>query len=231
MRYFQREPLYEAIQKQLLAKISTNWNNLSDIQRREILAKLLASQKKLCAYCECRITKQEGNHHIEHFEEQHDAPTRVFDYTNLLLSCEGNRDPASRPEAAADAQYRTSNTSCGHRKTKGHHGEMEIDYALLLNPTNNVAALFAYMDGIVEPSNVCTPKEKIQVEYTINRLNLAAHRIENNRINELNLILNELEGLTESEQKTYIGRLLDENQAILNPYFSTISDNFGFMLL
>ena len=58
-----------------------------------------------------------------------------------------------------------------------------------------------------------------------------AHRIENDRINEIVLIQNQLEGLTEEEQKTYIRSLLDETQEALNPYFSTVKDNFGFMLL
>jgi uncharacterized protein (TIGR02646 family) len=229
MRYFQRQPLDAAIQNQLLAKISTNFGSLTDAQRSEIVAKLIRSQRSLCAYCECAISLI--LYHIEHFEEQHDAPTRVFDYTNLLLSCQGNRDPASRPESSADARYRKSNISCGHRKTKGHHGNIEIDYALLLNPTNNRAALFSYMDGIVEPSNLCTEKEKKQVEYTIKRLNLDANRIENNRTNEIRRIQNELKGRTEDEQKEFISNLLDESQTVLNPYFSTIKDNFGFMLL
>ena len=44
------------------------------------------------------------------------------------------------------------------------------------------------------------------------------------------LIQDELDNLTEMQQKTYIQSLLDETQDNLNPYFSTIKDNFGFML-
>ena len=44
-------------------------------------------------------------------------------------------------------------------------------------------------------------------------------------------IQNQLEELTEEERKTYIQSLLDETRDALNPYFSTIKDNFGFMLL
>jgi uncharacterized protein (TIGR02646 family) len=229
MRYFQRQTLDEAIQNQLSVKTTTNFGSLTNNQRSEIVTKLMASQKALCAYCECSISQM--THHIEHFEEQHDAPNRVFDYTNLVLSCEGNKNPATRPEPVADVLYRKSNISCGHRKTKVHHNNTEIDYNLLLNPTSNVSSLFSYADGIVEPSIVCTFQEQKQVEYTIKRLNLDAHRIENERINEIKLIQNQLDNLTENEQKTFITSLLDETQAILNPYFSTIKDNFGFMLL
>ena len=44
-------------------------------------------------------------------------------------------------------------------------------------------------------------------------------------------IQNQLEELTEDEQKTFIRSLLDETQDALNSYFSTVKDNFGFMLL
>lgn len=229
MRYFQRPPLETTIQKELLDKKTTNFGRLTTAQRNDILAKLMTAQKSLCAYCECEISFI--LYHIEHFEEQHDAANRIFDYTNLLLSCEGDRNPVSNPESTTDAQFRKTNISCGHRKTKVQHQNTEINYNLLLNPTNNVATLFSYIDGIVEPHRSCTPKEKMQVEYTIKRLNLDTYRIENNRINEIGLIQKSLEGLTENEQKMYIRSLLDESQPRLNPYFSTVKDNFGFMLL
>lgn len=230
MRYFQRQPLDAAIQNQLSIKTSTNFGSLTDAQRSDIVSKLITSQKSLCAYCECEISLIE--YHIEHFEEQHDAPNRVFDYTNFVLSCEGNRDPASRPESATDARYRRSNISCGHRKTKGHHGNIEIDYSLLLNPTTEgVATLFSYFDGVVESRRSCTLEEKKQVDYTIKRLKLDTHRLENNRIQKMRDIREILKSMTEEEKKEFIRDLLDESQSVLHPYFSTIKDNFGFMLL
>jgi uncharacterized protein (TIGR02646 family) len=229
MRYFQRQTLETTIQNQLLAKTTTNFGSLTENQRSEIVSKLLLSQKQLCAYCECKISLT--NYHIEHFEEQHDAPTKVFDYENLVLSCEGEKNPVTKPEPNTDKIYRKDNISCGHRKTKTQHGAIEINYALLLNPTENVSALFSYFDGIIEPSNICSIDEDKQAKYTIIRLNLDAHRIENYRINEILLIQKELENLTETQQKTYIQSLLDETESTLNPYFSTIKDNFGFMLM
>jgi uncharacterized protein (TIGR02646 family) len=230
MRYFQRQPLDAAIQNQLSIKTSTNFGSLTDAQRSEIVLKLIASQKALCVYCECEISLL--LYHIEHFEEQHDAPNRIFDYTNLILSCEGNRNPAFRPESTKDANYRKSNISCGHRKTKTHHGSIEIDYHLLLNPTTKgVSTLFSYFDGVVESSSTCKSVEKTQVEYTIKRLKLDTHRLENNRIQKIRDIRDALIGLTEEKQKEFVRVLLDESQSVLHPYFSTIKDNFGFMLL
>jgi uncharacterized protein (TIGR02646 family) len=231
MRYFQRQPLKITIQDELFAKTSKNWKKLAEHQRIDIVDKLIASQKHICAYCECRILSIENYHHIDHFEERHDALLRIFDYTNMLLSCEGNKDPISKPEVEEAAIYRKTNVSCGHKKEKGRHGDIEIDYDLLLNPTNNVSGLFSYQNGVVEPSKICTPTEQEQVKYTIKRLNLDAKRLEKSRIDEIDLINMDLIPLTEDEQKIHIRNLLDESKTQLNPYFSTIKDNFGFMLL
>lgn len=231
MRYFERLALYPAIQEQLSAK-TTSVFILSKIQRREIVKQLMASQKSLCCYCECRIlvkAPDTGNkgYHIDHFEEQHDTILRIFDYNNMLLSCESNTIPANKSEAESEIK---NATSCGHKKTRDQHRGDEIDYKLLLNPTDNVSKLFSYVDGVIEPSRICTPIQIQQVEYTIKRLHLDAYRLENARINEIDAIQKQLEGLTKDEQKTFIRSLLDETQTALNPYFSTIKDNFEFIL-
>ncbi len=230
MRYFERLALYPAIQAQLSSKTTTVFV-LSKKQRKEIVNQLMTAQKSLCCYCECRILVKDpdsGNkgYHIDHFEEQHDELIRIFDYTNMLLACESNTTSATKSDTEAK-----NITSCGHHKTRDRHNGVEIDYKLLLNPTNNVSSLFSYRDGVVEASKICTTEQVKQVEYTINRLNLDAHRLENARIDELDEIHQQLDGLTEDKQKAFIRSLLDETQPILNPYFSTIKDSLGFLLL
>ena len=232
MRYFERPPLYPAIQEQLLAKTSTVFV-LSKRQRREIVKQLMASQKSLCCYCESRIFVKIPDtlprfYHIDHFEEQKDAPTRVFDYSNMLLSCQSNT--ISTIESMFDDEQ-ISPTSCGHGKSRDRHKDVKIDYDLLLNPTKNVSTLFSYFDGVVDASRTSTSEQVPQVKYTIKRLNLDAYRLENARINIITAIQVQLNGLTDEQQKTFIHSLLDETQDVLNPYFSTIKDNFGFMLL
>jgi uncharacterized protein (TIGR02646 family) len=228
MRYFQRQALKTAVQNQLLSKTSTDWQSLSKIQRRDIVVKLLASQKALCAYCECRISRKE--YHIDHFEERQDSP-KIWDYSNYLLCCQGNTDASKKNETAEEAEIRKSNISCGHRKTDSHHGD-KIDYDLLLNPTNAcVSDLFSYFDGFIEPSKSCTTEEENQVIYTRKRLNLDSFRIINERKRQIRQIRRQLDSRSENDQKEFVRALLDESQSVLHPYFSTIKDNFGFMLL
>ena len=207
MRYFQREPLSPSIQRQLSSKTSTEFN-LTDAQRRDIIKKLLSSQKSICAYCECLLMQKkvtnkrdEINFHIEHFEEQHDTPLKVFHYSNYLLSCDGDRHPVSKPEDIAITQSRKANISCGYGKENSRHNKVEINYSLLLNPTDNVSTLFSYENGVVEPSKICSPNEAFQVKYTIKRLNLDAERLEKARINQIELVIEDLIPLTEDMQK------------------------------
>ena len=64
MRYFQRQALEPIIQAELDVKTSKNWGKLTEDQREEIVEKLMASQKSLCGYCECRISEKENAYHL-----------------------------------------------------------------------------------------------------------------------------------------------------------------------
>jgi uncharacterized protein (TIGR02646 family) len=231
MRYFERQALDEKIQNQLDAKTSKDWSKLTEDQRTEIVEKLTASQKHICAYCECEISIE--NRHIEHFIEQHNDTDKIFHYSNMLLSCQGAKDPISRTEieTVEEAHSRRMNTSCGHKKEKGRHKHIEIDYSLLLNPTNNVSALFSYVHGEIEPSRICSVEQIKEVEYTRKRLSLDADRLINKRKEQISLVNQRLYGLTDAQQAAFIKGLLDESQDVLDPYFSTLKDNFGFMLM
>ena len=244
MRYFERQPLDADIQAQLdkrqaqldeeqalLIDKKTPKFNPSKKQRSEVLKKLMAAQKSLCCYCESRISSKKEAHHIEHFEERHDMPTAVYKYENMLLSCQVDQNKTTDDESEEAAGNRKSNISCGHGKEEGRHGKNKIDNLLLLNPTTKgVAELFSYMDGIVEPNKICTVEQAQQVEYTQKRLNLNSINLKDNRKDLINQTIELLVGLPESLQETYIRKLLDETQDKLEPYFSTIKDNFGFML-
>jgi uncharacterized protein (TIGR02646 family) len=248
MRYFKRQELNTNIQSQLKLKTSTVFE-LSKAQRKEVRLKLYISQQSLCAYCERRIkniqidkiktkdNQTERNEdvlmasHIEHFKEQHDDNSKIFEYENMLLSCEGDRFPIDKnTETPSATQYRRTNISCGFGKEKSRHGEIEIDYALLLNPTDDVSALFSYEDGVVEAHKKCSVEQIKQVDYTIKRLNLGAIRLENERILKISVIRTQLKGLSVEEQKAFVQDLLDETKSDLEPFFSTVKDNFGFMI-
>ncbi len=235
MRRIVKLPISQTVSNQLETKqqnidigmVEPNWR-LSDTQKSEIKDKLLKSQKYLCCYCECEIGEF---YHIEHFYERHDRPQFIYDYSNnLILSCEGDKEKKENPESDLVREERVENISCGHKKSKSYHAEIEIDYSLLLNPMNIKSNLFTYLNGIVDKSDICNSQEINQVNYTKNRLNIDSVRLNNLRITTINLISRELKTMSLLQQKKYIDDLLDENQDKLPAFYSTIKNNFEFIV-
>jgi len=236
MRRIVKLPISQNVSNQLITKqqnidtgtVAPNWN-LSNNQRNEITSKLLKSQKYLCCYCECEI--DELHHHIEHFFERHDKPQLIYHYlNNLILSCEGDKEKKVNPESELERTVRIDNISCGHKKSKSYHNEIEIDYTLLLNPMNLNSNLLTYLNGVINNSNFCNQQEIIQVNYTKTRLNIDSIRLNNLRTNTIDLINRELKKMDLQQQKKYIKDLLDENQEKLPAFYSTIKSNFEFIV-
>jgi len=180
--------------------------------KNQIKDKLLPSQKYICCYCEDRITKTDC--HIEHFFEQSDRENLIYEYEkNMLLSCD-------------------KNTCCGHYKQETRHERVSVDYDSLLNPINDNSKFLNYNNvGEVEASTKIESEIK-QVDYTIQRLNLNGQNLINGRINKIRNIYNQMieEKMDLEQQQQFIASLLNENKKQLPSYYSTIKDNFGFIL-
>ena len=75
----------------------------SKAQLRETLLK---EQNELCGYCEMQITNHPLSTKIEHIEPREgDTQTeRVFDYSNLILSCNGGEKDPPPKELHCDAE-------------------------------------------------------------------------------------------------------------------------------
>lgn len=225
MRRIIKFPLQTDVLEQLKAKQQRINNgevkprfDPSPRQRRVVVANLLQAQKKLCCYCECAISQSTTHSHIEHFREQSDYQDKIYDYDNFLLSCQG------------EIANNTVKMQCGHAKERSRHAKTPVDYDLLLNPMEDIATLFFYnLSGIIESKS--TEKTDIErVEYTCNRLNLNNSGLVEERVDTIERIEVALRGLSLTQQKEFINLLLDENQDKLEPFYSTIKDNFSFLI-
>ena len=61
-------------------------------------------------------------------------------------------------------------------------------------------------------------------------LSLDFHRLNNTRIEAITQLAKDLNLLTYNEKKLFIESVLDEDQESLPPFFSTLKDNFSFLL-
>jgi uncharacterized protein (TIGR02646 family) len=190
---------------------------------------LLKSQKYLCCYCEKQIDKSDV--HIEHFFEQNDYPEQTLAYeSNLLASCVKLVPEKAPDETAEQAAMRLQKLSCGHKKSPPHHQNLPLDYGQLLNPMLPNSHLFSYLDGRIAPSKDAEPATKQKVIYTIKRLNLDNLVLTELRLIVINELLKKMQELPVEEQKRFLEILLDESQAQLPAFFSTIKDNFSYIL-
>ncbi len=210
----------------------SNWWSLSNGQRREIERKLFQSQGNICCYCECEIDKK--NKHIEHFHERNDKPTKIYDYENMLLSCEGDKNAElEKIDGINNAKLkRKENISCGHNKSESYHNNEKTNYDLLLNPIDvETSKLFLYTDlGEVEPSNDCSKLEVEKAKYTIKRLNLDCEKLNIRRENQILFFMKEINNLSNEEQEIIVKKILDLSKREITPYYSTIKDNFGYII-
>lgn len=233
MRKIEKKPLFEATQKQINDRIAKGqtYSDLKPKQYRILRNFLLESQKYICCYCEKVIGKEDI--HIEHFFEQSqiEGQDKSLDYQfNMLASCTQNPPPKQENETEQEHQQHLEQLTCGHKKTQSYHNNSPVDYALLLNPMENIAHLFSYEDGQVKPSSICNETEKTRVSYTIKRLNLDSSTLINSRITTIEQLSVQLSNLSIEEKKQVITDVIDEAREKLYAYHSTIKDNFSYIL-
>lgn len=151
----------------------TDTENLSDWKKYKRKKKRLKKhileheheQDHLCCYCEKGITFEGTSSHIEHIKPQTKYPELVFEYYNLLVSCQGDHcnDPGD-----------SSAYICGHKK------DDDYEYDKFLDPTKyeDISEYFTFnYEGEILPSK----KDVEKSQYTIDLLNLNG---ENNRLAE-----------------------------------------------
>lgn len=234
--------------------------NITSKQYKSVRNQLFKEQKYICCYCECLIwdrnnpppnmtkaeidkLKPKENVHIEHFYEQDDYAihgVHSLDYmNNMIASCQGDRDKMVKDDAEIkqveteeERQLRIKNTSCGHKKEKDAHQKNPVDYKLLLNPHESVSHLFSYGEGYISASNLCNEDEKQKVDYTIERLALDASKLFRRRRQAIEIMQYEISDISNQNDKiVFINAILDETKDRLNPYFSTLKDNFRHLII
>lgn len=136
----------------------TTWNEYYANKKRVLKNYILENEQKyLCIYCESKVDLDSS--HIEHIrpKAQNGYPHLTFEYTNLVVSCNGT---------CHNQEEDNSSHSCGHIK------ENEYNEEKFLNPVEltNIREYFIYdFDKYTIESS---KKDSIKSEYIINTLQL-----------------------------------------------------------
>jgi uncharacterized protein (TIGR02646 family) len=170
----------------------TNWNQYLAEKKRNIRRHILQTeQHELCCYCEGLLNISSSDYHLEHIVPQNVDPNLIFNYINILVSCDGKHF-----NKVSD----TSVSSCGHRKDRYY------DRSLFLNPVvvTNIENHFKYNKdtGLIKPSDL----DKTKATYTILLLNLNGNNdtLARARIIAKNSIVNLLKTIVDDNQKILI---------------------------
>lgn len=179
MRYVQKgeSPQFFETCKADLPEDST-WDDFGQGElgecKKNLREHLIQEQDQLCIYCERKLVST--GQHIEHIYPKDPVggfPELTFEYTNLVVSCNGDQcEPPEfrnifKPEDVA---------SCGHKKNN------DLDVSEFLNPTTErgIREYFAYGKDTGEIKAI-DGNEK--AKYTINLLNLDNPRLNMARLN------------------------------------------------
>jgi uncharacterized protein (TIGR02646 family) len=141
-----------------------NWNNFSGTNEHSNLrTDLIAEQNQMCCYCEVKIENNGTSSHIEHLKDRKNFPKEMFNYDNLLASCQFT-------------------DSCGHKKGTGYF----YGFVSPLDP--NCQNRFTYTrDGRIIPVN----ENDTNAEKTIKVLGLNCRRLKDRRRTIIKTLENE----------------------------------------
>ncbi len=169
-----------------IARTTPNWGYtyLQNPEKRELHEALLREQGYICCYCGMRITRESS--HIEHLIPQSTPdPELSVDYTNLLASCQREREP-KKP------------IHCGVAKDNWY------DENFMVSPLNpNCTDFFIYTnDGQILETE--TPDKKAAAIQTIERLRLDISKLNNMRKEVIKNLLVDIDELTDEEKQKLI---------------------------
>ena len=156
------------------------WDDLRTPQKPMVHDALLQEQGYICCYCGRRITRDTS--HIEHLKPRKTYPNLALEYTNLLASCQRERE-------------RREPLHCGSKKDDWY------DEHLMVSPVDaNCAEFFRYTDdGQILATEVTEKKSAAQT--TIDKLGLDIDKLNAMRRAAIEVILEGMDKLTTQEEK------------------------------
>ncbi|MEH2423792.1 MAG: retron system putative HNH endonuclease [Nostoc sp.] len=154
------------------------WIKFKQSVKNDVFKALLCEQGYICCYCGASITRNEC--HIEHLKPKSIYTHLTYEYTNLMVSCQGEDQPRVP-------------VHCGHRKDNWYDG------SLMVSPLEITCADFFKYPTSGEIQATDDPAKKAAAETTIEKLALNISKLQNMRRLAIDAALLATDGLTEAE--------------------------------
>lgn len=175
-----------------------SWNNFSKPQKTDVHNSLLQEQGFICCYCGRLISSTTS--HIEHLKPRKNYPQLTLDYTNILASCQREREPKEP-------------LHCGSKKDDWY------DEHLMVSPLDiNCAEFFRYTeDGQILSTEY--PEKKPPADTTIDKLDLNIDKLKKMRMGAIEAVLEDFENLTGDEREILLQRFSQPDETGQNEEF------------
>lgn len=171
----------------------------------QLSVSLYEAQLHYCAYCECRLKHPSTakNSHIEHLERRSDNPNRIFDWSNMFLSCI-NKD------------------SCGKFKDESKP-KIVFNIQDIIDPSHEDPQDFFQYDalGRISPRDDISFSSQKRAQETIRVLNLNSARLCNIRKSIASIVKTYQENEDEDEEIDFFLANLG-NTDCLSVYYSLL---------
>jgi len=170
------------------------WNNFQPPEKPVVHDALLKEQGYICCYCGMGIIKESS--HIEHFKPRRGYPDLALEYSNLIASCQGEREePPTVP------------VHCGHQKKHWY------DEKLMVSPLEMSCGDFFKYSAAGEILATDELEKKDAAKESIEKLALNISKLQNMRKVAIEAVLLGIEELTKEEiqQLIYGYGQLDSN--------------------
>lgn len=177
-----------------VADTSQSWEAGSKDIRNEVTETLKNMQKCKCAYCEKRVC---FNYHIEHFCEQSDCPERIFDWSNLFLSCNASR---------------TCGRGKGKKKIEYEKNNCKLDYSKIVNPEKDEPREYFHfqLNGEIAPKEGINGIHSERAKYTIDVFQLNIEGLKNTRKKYISTCMEEFRDKHGEDLKSIRKKLIDD---------------------
>lgn len=196
------------------------WKEINNVPylNRKLREYLLEHEQKInssycCVYCERKITL--GHSHIEHIKPRRLYKNDTFNYHNLTVSCQEERE--------VDVKGLKSKL-----KTCGHYKENRFDESKFINPVRQNPKDFLTYDittGNIIPREDLNSKDEDKANYTINLLNLNHAFLADTRTE----IINQLLSIENREELLYVLENYDQFPGVVSFFRSKYFDIWSEM--
>lgn len=198
------QPLIDSWVEKAKRKNEAGWNRFSHDNAAGGIytttkATLLKEQGSICCYCEREIG--DSSCHIEHLHGKGRFPKQMFQYENLLASCDGFPDKADH--------------CCGHKRAQQGNPDLPI------SPLDaNCESRFRYTGlGTIKPAT----EGDADAENTIAALGLNSRKLCGMRKALMHELENCVKGMSDSEFSVYVERKLQtDSNGRFPEFFTTI---------